>query len=301
MGPDMNINNVRPETWKLMGESQQKTHGLQMRDIFLVGLGLRVAAPFAAVAAATFAIEQSPKIAYAAVSGIAKELGKVGKVAMVNAGNAYRQFEARVYRAKRQLMRLGVWKRMIGKDIHEFGQIVDNLPGFVKRNMARLRRNWIQLGTIDQFRRAVAATLRTREHDEPPEMGEIIDKIKDYEPLMDAIPKRERVVPTQEDAVYDVLASPKAADQIANVVTATQHAATETLQAEQAKGLHPNDKWRIHPEASISGRVCPLCLPMNGQPRSQWSLIYPSGPPSPHLIHNWTSPCYCTIDYVNAI
>ena len=53
---------------------------------------------------------------------------------------------------------------------------------------------------------------------------------------------------------------------------------------------HPDDTWKTHPERSATG-PCPVCAPLNGQPRTVWERDFPSGPPSHPR-------CVCTIAYV---
>lgn len=50
------------------------------------------------------------------------------------------------------------------------------------------------------------------------------------------------------------------------------------------------DVWVTHPELSQTG-PCPICGPLDGTPRSHWEIIFPHGPPEPHIT------CVCSIRY----
>lgn len=50
------------------------------------------------------------------------------------------------------------------------------------------------------------------------------------------------------------------------------------------------DTWSVRPELSRNG-PCPVCQSLDGQPRRVWELIFPAGPPSPHVR------CVCEIIY----
>ena len=55
-------------------------------------------------------------------------------------------------------------------------------------------------------------------------------------------------------------------------------------------GTSEEDLWQTRPAMSKSG-PCPLCSPLDNAPRSVWTLVYPQGPPSPHV------GCVCVIKY----
>lgn len=55
-------------------------------------------------------------------------------------------------------------------------------------------------------------------------------------------------------------------------------------------GVSDNDLWKNRPLESTTG-PCELCEPLNDTPRSVWSIVYPEGPPQPHV------GCVCVIEY----
>ena len=72
-----------------------------------------------------------------------------------------------------------------------------------------------------------------------------------------------------------------------NETTEAQTRAGErTVQA--TVGTSPEDIWRITPP-----RVCQICKPLDGTPRSNWARFFPGGPPEPHV------GCKCEIVYAN--
>lgn len=56
---------------------------------------------------------------------------------------------------------------------------------------------------------------------------------------------------------------------------------------EELWGLSPEDTWKTSGLKS----VCPVCLPLNNQPRRIWEPLFPAGPPEPHV------GCSCLIRY----
>lgn len=58
----------------------------------------------------------------------------------------------------------------------------------------------------------------------------------------------------------------------------------------QLELISAEDVWVTHPELSQTG-PCPICGPLDGTPRSHWEVLFPLGPPEPHLT------CVCSIRY----
>ncbi len=86
-------------------------------------------------------------------------------------------------------------------------------------------------------------------------------------------------------AVLDVVFGEDRAERIA----ITETTAAQTNASEAVVPHDANDIWRtslIYPE-----RVCKICKPWDGKPRSQWELVFPEGPPQPHV------GCNCFVDY----
>ena len=55
-------------------------------------------------------------------------------------------------------------------------------------------------------------------------------------------------------------------------------------------GISEFDLWQNRPSMSRTG-PCPQCAPLHNTYRSIWSLVYPQGPPQPHV------GCVCVIQY----
>jgi hypothetical protein len=71
-----------------------------------------------------------------------------------------------------------------------------------------------------------------------------------------------------------------------NETTRSQHFGSEHAIA-MTVGLSPDDIWKT----SEDDRVCPICSPLDNQPRSYWWRFFPDGPPDPHPL------CRCYILY----
>lgn len=95
--------------------------------------------------------------------------------------------------------------------------------------------------------------------------------------------------PTRGD-IRDVtlrIFGPGRASRIAvNETTRSQHFGSEHAIATTV-GLSPDDIWKT----SEDDRVCPICSPLDNQPRSYWGRFFPDGPPDPHPL------CRCYIIY----
>jgi len=71
-----------------------------------------------------------------------------------------------------------------------------------------------------------------------------------------------------------------------NETVIARHRGSETA-IEETVGLSLDDKWEN------GGPACPVCLRMQGKPRSYWRRFFPMGPPTPH------PGCDCYIIYAN--
>lgn len=56
-------------------------------------------------------------------------------------------------------------------------------------------------------------------------------------------------------------------------------------------GISDEDTWRTNPSLSRTG-PCPVCAPLNGKKRPEWSADFPAGPPA-------HASCVCDIVYAN--
>jgi len=81
----------------------------------------------------------------------------------------------------------------------------------------------------------------------------------------------------------DTLFSTQRADSIS--VTETTNAATAGAEAAVVRtvGLTEGDTWYTERDA----KVCPICVPMHGRPRSVWSGYFPEGPPAHPRCRCW--------------
>ena len=82
---------------------------------------------------------------------------------------------------------------------------------------------------------------------------------------------------------------------------ATNIAMTETTKAQTGGGeagarytfgITVDDTWNTKQD----GKVCPKCEPLNGQPRSVWAQIFPSGPGDDAHVN-----CRCWLTYANRV
>jgi len=92
------------------------------------------------------------------------------------------------------------------------------------------------------------------------------------------------------EKVSSVFGKDRAARMATTDTTRTRSDAAETIMKATNRESE-GDLWRTRPGLSMTG-PCPICRPLNGQPRSVWSAQFPSGPPA----HD---NCVCDIVYDN--
>lgn len=95
-------------------------------------------------------------------------------------------------------------------------------------------------------------------------------------------------VPSPEEIAADIesMFSPERAEGLAVSETTTGASAGSEFAATTAGTAADDDTWfTAHDQ-----RVCPVCAPLHGTRRSNWTRFFPSGPPA----HPW---CRCWIEY----
>ena len=97
-------------------------------------------------------------------------------------------------------------------------------------------------------------------------------------PVRPAVPSVAPPTKTQiREDLQDVF-GPKRVEVIAvNETTTARHRGSETA-VRATVGLSENDIWWTEDDDN----VCPICTPLHQTLRSVWSMMFPSGPPSPH-------------------
>jgi len=110
------------------------------------------------------------------------------------------------------------------------------------------------------------------------------DLLRDFQGRIESEPESVNV----RDISHRIYGPHRAAVIATTETTRGQHFGSETAVAGTV-GISQDDLWFTVRDR----RVCPVCEPLHGRPRSYWGRFYAIGPPDPHAV------CRCYIQYAN--
>jgi len=99
-------------------------------------------------------------------------------------------------------------------------------------------------------------------------------------------PTQQPAVQPDPDEIIDQAFGPNRVENIAVTETTGAASAAGEIAVDATVGRNEEDRWFTAEDQ----RVCPICAPLNGKTRSNWSRFFPDGPPAHPR-------CRCWIEY----